>query len=417
MEMIEPGTPIGESLHVARQPILDGRGRLFGYELLYRDHAAGTACTDPADRASARVLADALLGLGFDTLTDGHPAFLNVTRALLTSDALSLLPRSEVVLELLETIDVDDEVIGACRGLRDAGFALALDDFVPGSDAERLLPYVQFVKVDVLQTPLDALSDLAIRLRAGGIRLVAEKVETIDAFQLTREAGYGLFQGYYFCRPVLRTTATLPTRHLAAVRLLAALNEPELTVGALEDLIKRDLSLGYRVLRCVNSPAFGLRREVASMRQAIVLLGIGPIRSLASIWCLAELNTTGVLELVTLAAVRGRCCELLAGRVLDTEESSAMFLLGMCSLLDTMLGTPMAEAIADLPLPDAVARALIGGADPARTVLDATIAYERGAWDEAISAVRTFGAPSTALGEAYAGALRWAHGFGAAGLV
>src|SRR5580765_8112573 len=149
---------------VARQPILDLAGRVYGYELLYRGSADATSCTTEGDIAGARVLSDAVLALGLDVLTNGRLAFINFTRSLLLNGAGTLLPPTSMVVELREDIEVDQEIVEACRSLHARGFALALDDFVPGSSAESLIPFVSFVKVDVLAIPPDERKKLAARL-------------------------------------------------------------------------------------------------------------------------------------------------------------------------------------------------------------------------------------------------------------
>jgi len=201
----------------------------------------------------------------------------------------------------------------------------------------------------------------------------------------------------------------VPGRHLAYLRLLAALNRPDITLSEVEDLVKHDVSLSYRVLRCVNSAAFGLRREVLSIRQALLMLGLAPVRTWASVWCVAGLNTGGISELVTTVLIRGRSCGLLAEQRRD-EHSSEMFLVGLCSMLDLMLGRPMREAIADLPLSTAARQALIGGEPNAqRTLLDAVITYEQAEWDTATASAETIGLRGADLAEAYTASLRWAR--------
>jgi EAL and modified HD-GYP domain-containing signal transduction protein len=396
------------AVHVARQPILDHVGRVFGYELLYRATADAVSCSENGDRASARVLCDAVLALGLDTLTAGRPAFLNFTRNLLLSDAGTLLPPAAMVIEVREDVTIDSDIMDACRHLHDVGYALGLDDFVSGSPAEALLPYVKFIKVDVRQTPLASCAVLASRLRPLGVCLVAEKVETATLAAQLRSLGYRLFQGYYFCRPTTFTTAPVPARHLAYIRLLGALSRENLTVTELEDLIKRDVSLSYRVLRSINSPAFGLQREVTSIRQALVLLGRDRICKWASVWTLAGLNAGGSEETLAVALIRARCCEGL-GQALGTEEGGSYFLLGLCSLLDAIIGRQMSVALTDMPLPAPVRDALLGAANRAREVLNAVIAYEQGAWDAASSALVRLSIPAEILTDVYADALRWAQ--------
>ena len=169
---------------------------------------------------------------------------------------------------------------------------------------------MSYVKVDVLATPPTVVNALADRFARSGVRLLAEKVETRDVFEHTRVAGYSLFQGYYFCRPVTQSSAAVPAQQLAYLRLLAALSKPDLTTAEVERLVKQDVSLSLRVLRSVNSAAYPIRTEVRSIGQALFLLGIEPIRKWASVWCLAGLSAGATTELATLALLRARACEL-----------------------------------------------------------------------------------------------------------
>jgi len=394
---------------VARQPILDRSGRVYGYELLYRAETDATDCTASGDLAGARTFSDAVLALGLDVLTCGRPAFVNFPRSLLLGDAATLLPPASVVIEVLEHVAIDADVVEACRALCRRGFALALDDFVPGSDAEALLPFVSFVKVDVLQTSAAERARLAARLRPRGVQLIAEKVETAEAATQAHAAGYRLFQGYYFCRPTTFTATALPARRVAYLGLLGALNREDLGIDELEDLIKHDVSLTYRVLRSTNSWLYGSRHEITSIRHALVFLGVDQIRKWASVWVLAGLNSSGTQETVSVALLRARCCELLGNTLVGPDEGASYFLLGLCSLLDVILGRPMADALADMPLASAINDALLGAPSQPRQLLNAVVAYERAMWEEAALAMEQLGLSVATLPEAYADALGWAR--------
>jgi c-di-GMP-related signal transduction protein len=394
---------------VARQPILDLAGRVYGYELLYRNSSDAASCTADGDTAGARTLSDAVLALGLDVLTNGRLAFMNFTRSLIMNGAATLLPPTSMVIEVLENIEIDQELIEACRSLHARGFALALDDFVPGSAAEEIIPYASFVKVDVLAIPASERKKLAARLVPRGIRMIAEKVETAEIVQEARAHGYRLFQGYYFCKPKTFAASALPGRHLAYLGLLGALNREDLGVDELEDLVKHDVSLSFRVLRSVNSWLYGLRHEVTSIRHALVLLGIDQIRKWASVWVLAGLNTTGTQETVNVAILRARCCELIGDQLVGAEEGQNFFLLGLCSLLDVVLGRPMKDALAEMPLTAAINEALLGEPNQPRHVLDAVLAYEQGKWTEASAAMELLKLPPDMLPAIYADALRWAR--------
>lgn len=401
-------------VHVARQAIFDARGHVVGYELLYRGSVRDTACTIDGDVAGATVLTGAVLDLRLDTLTDGRTAFINVTRSMLINGIATLFRPALAVFELREDIVIDAEVVEACRSLCESGYRLALDDFVPGSPAEKLLPFVSYVKVDMLALSRDQIAGLLQRLTPKGVTVVAEKVETRDGFEWARDIGCGLFQGHYFRKPEMRSGEVIPARHASHLRLLAALNQPSLSIERLEELVKQDAALSLRVLQCINSAAFPIRREVRSIGEALVLLGVGPIRKWASIWCLSKLSAGTTSELATVALLRARACELLSDEITDVD-SGELFLVGLCSVLDVILGRPMADAIEELPLSDAVRHALLGGDNSLRAALDAVIAYEDGGWDEAVTAAETIGAPEPRLQQAYTGALNWAHELTAAG--
>ena len=398
-------------VHVARQGILDARGHLIGYELLYRDGANGVPCATGADMAGARLLADAVLDLRLDTITDGRTAFINLTRSLLLSGAATLLRPEVAVFELGEDISVDGDVLEACHNLSASGFRLALDDLSPGSANEALLPFAAFGKTDVRKRSATEVADLAKRLAPRGVPLVAKNVDTRAVFEWTREAGCTLFQGYYFCRPQTRSGGALTANH-THLRLLSALNQPRLTMDELEELVKQDAVLSLRVLQCINSAAFAIRREVRSIREALVLLGMGPIRKWASVWCLAKLTVGATSELATIAMLRARACELMAQELdVDTNE---MFLVGLCSLLDAMLNRPMKEALAELPLSETARRALLGEKNPLRAVLDAVMAYEAGSWEEALASDLIH--DEAILPRVYGNALAWAREISAANL-
>jgi c-di-GMP-related signal transduction protein len=401
-------------VHVARQAIFDARGHVVGYELLYRGSVRDTACTIDGDIAGATVLTGAMLDLRLDMLTDGRTAFINVTRSMLINGIATLFRPALAVFELREDIVIDAEIVEACRALCESGYRLALDDFVPGSPAETLLPFVSHVKVDVLTLSRAEVAAVARRLAPNGVTVVAEKVETRDAFEWARDIGCGLFQGHYFRKPEMRSSEVVPAQHASHVRLLAALNQPALTMERLEGLVKQDAALSLRVLQCINSAAFPLRREVRSIGEALMLLGVGPVRKWASIWCLAKLSAGATAELATIALLRARACELLGEEMADVN-SGELFLVGLCSVLDVILGRPMTDAIAELPLSDAARHALLGGDNSLRSALDAVIAYEDGGWDEAVTAAETIGAREPHLQQAYTSALNWAHELSAAG--
>lgn len=402
-----PGRP-EEMRFVARQPILNAAGRVVAYELLYRGSLEAESCTADSDRASAQVLTDGLLAFGLPALANGKLLFINFTRHWLVEDAAFLLPSPYFVLELTEDIPADDDTIDACRRLHAAGYAIALDDFEEGSAAEAFLPWASYVKVDVLATPPERVASLMARLKGRPLRMLAEKVETQAVADWSAKLGFELFQGYYFARPATMTTRALPPQRVAYLDLLAAVNQPEITLEQLETLVKRDPALSHRVLRCLQSASYGLRRDVSSIREALLLLGIEPVRRWASVWALAGLNGDGSPEVISMALIRARTCEQAASRQWGPAAGEPYYLLGLCSLLDVLLEQSIAVAVADLPLQPLVREALLGTPGPARALLNCTIAYEQGDWVRAVDAAHEAGLDMVTVADAYGEALHWA---------
>lgn len=368
---------------------------------------AGTAT---ADAATARVLHGAIMSLGVDAFSTAQPAFINLTRNLLLGDLVHMLPKRSVVFEVLETIEADDEVIDTCRRLHASGHVLALDDFVPGSSAERLLPYAKYLKVDVLA--LDA--DARRRLLAGApkhLTFLAEKVETAEMFATAASEGFTLFQGYYFCRPTTLRTQDFSDGSIASLRVLEAVNRPAVTLAELDDIVCRDASLCQRVLRYANSAAVGRREVTRSIRQALLVIGLDQVRRWVSVWSLAGLGASRVPEIMTMAVTRARCCERLGGTVLGEEQGGEFFILGLCSLLDVLLNGRMEDVLKSLSLPGETTRALAGERNVHRDVLDAVVAYERGQWQEAQERCTGLRIRSADLATFYADATLWAAEF------
>jgi EAL and modified HD-GYP domain-containing signal transduction protein len=365
------------------------------------------ASSTGADLEAARTLNDAVLSVGLDALSCGLPIFIKLTRPLLLGGAGTLLPPAITVLELDENIVADEEVVQVCQSLRSQGYALALDNFTLGSPNEALLPLVQYATIDFKRTPAAAWKTTADRLIARNIKLVAQQVENAVTAGAALEAGYQLFQGFYFCRPTTFISTQMPARRLAYMQLLGALNRENVSLNEIEDLVKHDLSLSYRVLRSVNSAAFGIEHEVTSVRDALVLLGVGQVRKWASVWAMAGLSEGDASGAVSLSLVRARCCEYI-GEMMGQPERG-FFLLGLCSLLDVILRRPMPVALESLPLPATVRDALLGRQNTARTALDTIGHYERGEWDKASEGAEQLGLNPDLLPDIYADAIRWAR--------
>jgi c-di-GMP-related signal transduction protein len=400
--------PTTGQVFVARQPILDRNKRVIGYELRFKPSPGAAPEAAGAIDSSARVISDAVVTVGLDQLTDGRRAFVNVSRQLLLDGIPSVLPSEQVVLELASDIEADGEVLEACESLRAKGYSIAVDDFSLNEWTADLVPFADYLKVDFAVHP-DAEARQAMTSSRGGHSpaLIAKGIETMDAFESAVTEGYAFFQGFFFGRPLITQARDVPGHQVAHLRLLHALNNPNLSVHQLEDLIKHDASLCYRILRTVNSAAYALRTPITSIRQALVYLGRDTVRRWVSLWALAGLSERAHAEVVVMSTIRARFCELVAAGRGDEDSGAEGFLLGMCSLLDVILDRPMDAVLAQLPLSPETQAALRGEDNEGRKLLDCVIAYERGIWDRAVELARVVGVQSLVLPKAHADSLRW----------
>lgn len=347
---------------------------------------------------------DFSLLFGSSALTGGHPGFINCTRNVLLNDVITLLPRDRVVIEVLENVSADEETIAACDRLRQAGYQIALDDYVPTADTMRLLPFADMVKVDFLATDVARQAAIAIDMRRRGIKLLAEKVETREQFQLALQLGYHYFQGYFFCKPQTLTMQDIPCSKLAYLHVLSIANRDFYDVDDLERAILREPSLCYRLLRYLNSAAFGLF-PVRSIRHALSLLGQREIQKWVSIAVAIAISTDRPGELISSALIRARTCEALAA--LSGEDSSEAFMVGIMSLMDAILDRPMEVVISQLPLSAECKDALLGGVNGPGKLLRLAICCEHGAWDETSTLAIEHGLAEDKVWDIYREACRW----------
>lgn len=395
---------------VAAQPIFDQQLKVFRHELLFRSGPENyfPAGTD-ARRATSSVISHGLGMIGLDALTAGTRAFINLPRNLLVDDFAFILPASRVVIELLETIEPDDEVLDACHRLHTRGYQLALDDFVDSPAYKVMLQFADYVKVDFVATPEAEWTAIARRLIPRGIRMLAEKVETQAEVNGARKVGYRYFQGYFFAKPVMVAAKDVPGFRLNYLRLLRELNRSDLNFDQIEALVRQELSISYRVLRAINSAAFGLRSEVKSIRQALVLLGSDQMRKWACVWGLAGLGQDKPAELIVETLRRARFCEILGEAAQIESPLTEPFLVGLFSTIDAIVGRPKDEILDEIAIHGEVREGILGGANVYGTLLRCAVACERGDWEVCAQATGALGLTEAQVSEGLLAATEFAH--------
>ncbi|WP_353266585.1 HDOD domain-containing protein [Gemmatimonas sp.] len=399
--------PTAQHVFIARQPIFDLRDKRIAYELLYRatreathayvgDVSASLMCGDTALHA--------LLSIGLDRLTGGTIAFVNVTEEHLLGELYKIFDPAAVVLELLETIDATPAVIDACTRAVADGYTLALDDYDGRESLDPLLEFAKVVKVDVLSlNDIGALAPMVSALRARGMEVLAERVETPEALAAARAAGFTMFQGYVYSRPETVDGRAVNVQQATVFQIMALLNEPDASERELEEAFRSHPSLSLSLLRIVNSASFG-GRNVDSIAQALRLIGREALSRWMLIMLVASVGSRSPVahEAVVEALVRGRFCETVAMQG-AAADAGARFLVGLLSRMDALLGLPMAEVLERLPVNDDIKAALLEGTGPYATLLLLADAYESGDW-ALVDAL----AADLALPTLYADAVSWA---------
>ncbi len=400
--------PITEARFVARQPILDRSERTFGYELLFRPTAESTSSGDRTDRAT-EILVDNLFLVGLDSLSDGRPLFVNCTRKALTGEVASLLPPERVVLEILDTVKPDDEVMRACRGLKTAGYRLALDDFTLEQFSNPLLPLMDFVKVDfALNRP--AQRKLLVRnLRARRVHPVAEKVETPVEFREAVGMGFQYYQGFFFARPQTLTRRAIPAFKLNLMRILREACRADFNAVRLEEAIKNETSICYRLLRYLNTYAFSFRHQISSIRHALTLMGEEKVRQWLSLVVETAMGQDKPEELVVTSVIRARCCELLAEPAALPNLGTDLFLTGMLSAIDAILDQPLASVLEELGVSTDIRGALLEAKGPLHPIVAGVLALEKADWSAVSELTAKARLSEGTFMRAYAESLDWVH--------
>jgi c-di-GMP-related signal transduction protein len=395
-------------IFVARQPILDARQQLVAYELLCRSSLKNEYEAADATSATLSVIRDAFLMIG-SRLTRSKKAFINFNRELLENrSAFSLRPETTVI-EILEDVEADEKIIEACRELKEAGHTIALDDF-DGKDekAKALIGLADIIKVDFRSTTPAQRKAIVESGIGRDVRFLAEKVETMAEFEEAKEMGYEYFQGYFFSKPVVVSARNIPGGKLNYLRMLSEINRPEMDFRSLEKIIMQDPYFTYTLLNYMNSAYFSLRERISSIGQALIYLGERELRKWASLVTLTMLASDKPSEVVVSSLVRGKFCEGLAAPAGMKSESPELFLTGMFSMLDALIGRPIEELLEPLNLSQEIRIALTVGGNRHSGVLGLVLSYERANWEDVSLRTKELSVPEEVVPGIYRESVEWA---------
>ncbi|MGV2939832.1 EAL and HDOD domain-containing protein [Mesobacillus sp. LC4] len=354
-------------IYVARQPIFDMNEKTVAYELLYRNSSVNNYQHTDGDQATTDVIVNSFLNIGVKDLSNGKPCFINFTEKLLKLGVPSYFNPLSIVVEILETVELNEDILGICKELKAHGYTIALDDFFVSQWNEltvQLLDYIDIIKIDFRSTKRADRQEMIRFISGRDIKFLAEKVETIEEYIEAKEDGFVYFQGFYFSKPVILNSYDIPSYYHSYFQILKEIESPEPDLEKIKDVIERDISLSYKLLRLINNPVFRPRNEVSSIKQAIILLGLNEIKKWIYVLAIrgADKDSGGSKEreIIELSLKRGKLGELIGRKVGREVLASKYFLLGMFSLMDSLLHHPMEDLLEDLPLSNELKAALSG---------------------------------------------------------
>jgi c-di-GMP-related signal transduction protein len=393
-----------------RQPILAADETVIGYKLLFRTGVVSHFSAHVEEGAARRTIDMSTL-LGLDVLCDHRLAFIGCDREILLQYGLAFLPANRVVAEIDREAEVDDAVIEACCELKNAGYRIALDGFTVDDPRQSIMHLADYLKVDLKGSGWEDIPELVGPDHWKHCVLAATNVESREDFDVARRRGFQLFQGYFFRKPESLRTRTAPTNRIIYLRLLQAVMQAELNWDRVEELIKSDPTLYYRLLRFLNSPLFGIRGEVRSVRQAFTLMGDDELRRWCRLAGIFEMSKGRPGELLLSALVRARFAELLGARIEHGEAD--LFLLGVLSMMDSILEIPMSAVIEGLPLNEHARRLLLEHDGELAGLYRLVSAVEAGAWKVVVDSCGELGVPEDFASGCYGEAMQWAQSLAA----
>lgn len=367
---------------IARQPIFDKSMTIYGYELLYRQSADNFFSGIDDDQATAELIYNTFLVMGLHDLTGGANAFINFSKKLIDSDVPFLLPKENIVVEILERERVTAETVDACKKIKEQGYKLALDDFVLDQNNQPLIKLADIIKIEY---PSGSKSEQTRLIQRYGtkIRFLAEKIETREEYQEAVEMGYDLFQGYFFSKPAIVRSKEVVTLNSNLFSILKELNTPEPSYAVIANTFAKDLGLSYKLLKLANSVYIGSKNKIKSIPHALSFIGLHEMYQWISLMLLKDMQNVENAELIKQSLIRGKFMELLASELYPDRECSEFYFTGIFSSIDVLLNRQMEQVLKGLPISLNVQSALLGTDNEQRRLLDFVIHCEKAQWKKA----------------------------------
>ncbi|PPD11907.1 HDOD domain-containing protein [Methylophilus sp.] len=343
---------------IGRQPIVNSQQEIIGYEFFFKNEATDSHTPVKEDiQTCAKILSTTIDEMHESWLLGQQLAFISVDNVMLNSEFLELMPAEKTVLEIVHTVEVTPEAVARCIALKQSKFKLALDNPQQHPQLEALIPYADYVKLDMRDVDPTQAKRLLQKYQTAACKAIAEEVEQNAQFKSLLEAGYQHFQGYFYAKPENLTSKVINPSFDGVLHLLNLVSQ-EADNKTIENGFKRDTTLSYKLLRYINSVGFGLSCEVQSIGHALTILGRNQLYRWLTLLMVTAGNNSSSPALMKTSITRGRLTELLGEPFFDKRDRDNLFVVGVFSLLDVMLKVPMDQALEKLQLPEPIVEAL-----------------------------------------------------------
>jgi len=365
-------------IFVGRQPIYTRDLDVYAYELMSHSAKEDNGESIEADMATSQVIINAFMEIGIDKLVGKKTAFITLTEHFLKSDYELPLPTDKVILKIPSYINVTDDVIEGTKRLTDAGFKLALDNYLQHPPLQPLASMASVIDINIenLQAA-EIRAHLKILKKLHPI-ILADHVKDHDAYDICREVGVDYIQGYFLNRPRIVSGESLDSNQMSIINLLSILHNAETDTDTVVDTISKDVALSYKILQLMNSAFFSRSTKIDSIQHATVMLGRKQLCTWASMMALSGMDNKP-REQVRISMVRARSCELLAEKA-NLKPADSFFTVGMFSSLDLLMDKSLEDLISPLPLADNVVAALLNREGELGEAINCTLAQEEGDW-------------------------------------
>jgi EAL and modified HD-GYP domain-containing signal transduction protein len=401
------------NLFIARQPIFDRDNEVYGYELLYREESKDFYQEKDGDMASSMVITTGFISMGLDRVTNGKRAFVNFTENLLIQGVATIFPKEFLVVEVLETVEPKNEIVQACKKLKEEGYTIALDDFIFKPGYEALIEVADIIKVDFLNSTEEERGYLLKRFGGRSIKFLAEKIETIEDYKKAYNEGYSYFQGYYFSKPVTLSANIIAPNKLNYLQLIREVNSEDIEFDKVAKIVERDVAFSYEMLKLANSAAYSPVYKIKSIRQAIVHLGHEELKKWVYISILKKIGDFKDNEVVNTSMIRAKVLEQLCDVLRIKRRKSEFVTLGMMSMIDVLMGLPIAVVLDQVSICDEIKNTLLNrdNNDVMTKCFKLVLAYEKAEWSEVAEIGKDINVKIEEVAEIYYQALMWLEKF------